>query len=217
MIRALILFALLFVEFAAIAQVTFPDGIYTSRDQLMRKKPRYAETLEVRPSRSDSVLAGRVNQFRLHSPDRSHRFLRKDVYAYVQNGEVYLNAWRLDRYDGFAKCLNSGNFMVFWSVSRPEDSGYEFGHWFAMRAGYMAELVTDIINEAAAPDTLGFEPFVLSLRTTNVRTFTKDYLKARLESYPDLLGEYLALDSIAQDSMALPFLNRINELIESGH
>lgn len=208
----LLLFLCLAISLGSVqCQTVFPDGIYFTLDQLKGKQPERAGTLGLGHYYPDDFPGGRVNQYKLESDSLNNRQLTKKILAYIEDGEMYINAWRFDRYLGFSKCLTKGNFLVFWSVTRPDETGAGWVAAAGILGGAIGGAIAgSVVEQNAEPAEQAL--YILSLRTGNVRLFTKDYLLARLEDRPSLWSQYVEMPLEEQNERMLDYVHILNEV-----
>jgi hypothetical protein len=107
-----ILFILLFgiIIFSVKAQYKYPKGAYLSFDELQAMQPSAdLDIIVEKRTQGDIVMVG-GNDYKLISNDKSikKKYLRKEVFAYSDGEELFLNCFPLRLYFGYTKILNDG-------------------------------------------------------------------------------------------------------------
>ncbi len=163
----------------------FPNGIYMTLEQLRKRKPTFdADFTVIRRTQGDIGMNG-GNDYEIKSTIDSinKKFIKKTMVAYVRNDSVFINCIHYGIGTWYALSLSHGPFLTFKGCMSSEQSASEvspYGMMFGAIGGGLA-------GASAAKKRF---PYVLSLRTGNVKSLNKGYLQERLKEKPNLLNQF---------------------------
>ncbi len=196
-----ILFILLLgiITFSLKAQYKYPKGIYLSFDEL--KSMQSSAVLDVyieERTQEDIVMVG-GNDYKLTSNNKSvkNSYLRKDVFAYSDGDNLFLNGLRLRLFSGYIKVLNDGDKYFVFRASVSQDG---YNNMYGGIGG-------------AAQATQRYL-YVYDKSTGIVTPITTETLKNLLEDNVTFLEEYLSERNKETEEIQLKYLIMLNNVIE---
>ncbi len=192
-----IIFLTLYLQFfclsTGMAQMgPFPDGVYLNFNQLQTQKPGLAVKLKRISRSSVDIFDSGGNDIKFESDIDSldEKYIKKKVYAYVENNTLYLNGIFQKSDAWYIQCKISGIFNVF-DVA---DVNPYFG----------------LVGALLTADDRAYK--VLSLRTGNVRDLNKKYISERLKEHPTLLEKYEQEDEPGKIITMLFYIIELNKV-----
>jgi len=178
------------------AQRNYPKGIYLNLNELNLMKPSadYDIIVEER-TKGDIVMYG-GNDYKLTSYDNSikKRYLKKEVFAYSDGKNLFLNCFPLKLYSGYTKILNDGNkyFIFKASISQDQDLSYMFG------------------GVGGAMQATKRYLYAYDKATKTVIPITTNTLKKLLKNNQNLLDDYLSEQNKENEEIQLKYLIMLN-------
>ncbi|HTN46788.1 MAG TPA: DUF6563 family protein [Flavipsychrobacter sp.] len=175
----------------------FPDGIYLNAGQLRSKMPAFVAPLKVIPREISARVWAGGSEYKLVSDidSLSKKYIKNRIFAYVKGDSMFLN----DMSSWFSLSLTQGNFIVFRTCDDPN----------VTTMGVMFGLVGALAYSAAAHYNLA----IVSLRTGNVRRFSKAYLEERLKEFPDLQKKFKEEGKKPPVETLLMYVDLLNERV----
>ena len=184
------------------------NGIYLTIEDLKSQKPSLLANLNIeKRSKSDKFYTG-GSDYRLVSDidSISKKFIRKNIYCYVEDDSLMINCRNHDRGSYFASCLTNGNFLVFYA-SETDAKVMSKSLGYTLLFGAIGGAIIGA-NESDKRYLM-----VLSIRTGNLRFLTKEYMKERLKDFPDVLIEFNKETNPDTESVLVKYINMLNEKI----
>lgn len=205
-IKILLILGILISQFTYSQQSipTFPNGVYSSIEQLKNRKPEYQIDFLVKQldssSKSDFLIFSKVDSIK-------PRHISKNVLAYSKNDSLFININKLKITDKkfFSLVLTKGNFLAF---KAPVSSDA------VIVASLFGGIVGGLIASAVTADIRHL--YVLSLRTGNTRALTYEYMQERLKDYPSMLTEYNNTPNNRTETVLIDYINKLNKILNAG-
>jgi len=178
----------------------WPDGIYFSYTSFLNRSPDLKHPLQRKFSSFERKYEHGDSDYRFSTDIRglSNSAINSSPRIIVHHGNIYVNTWRLRLGNGYARSLTRGHFLVF-SVNEQAP----FIRFYRLTAGH--DINTDPVLESSL--------FVLSLRTGNAKSFTRQYVEARLEESPGLLAQFKSEPAVT-DSVLVHHIELFNRSLE---
>ena len=180
------------------------NGVYLDLKQLQLNVPTAAPGLCASKRAIGDIQLNGGNDYRLGSVGDpiSKKYLKREVYAFASNDSLFLNGAQFKLQKWYALALTHGPFIVFRGCMTNNE---------AMGHGLMGGAIASTIVATKR------YPYVLSLRTGNVRPLTKEYVVARLkEADPDLLAQYMGESDQESERILTDHIDRLNKFLNTA-
>ncbi|NQY67927.1 MAG: hypothetical protein HRT72_09435 [Flavobacteriales bacterium] len=96
------------------SQVKFPTGVYMSVEEILKKNPSRSFSIDVYQRSNSGIILVGGNDFKLRSADKSieRKYIKKEVVAYSDGDDLYVNGYKFDCQLWYSKVHRSGKRHV---------------------------------------------------------------------------------------------------------
>lgn len=166
----------------------YPKGIYMSFQEVIDKNPSKYDKVELEKRSKGKIKMNGGNDYQLNPINKKvkKKFLRNEVYAYSEGGELYLNCYKHELYSWYTKVKGENEDYFVFRASLPinmkkyglETSSipYAFG---GIIAGF-----------SAAKRALIRLPYVFDKKTQNVILISEKNIRKMISSSPQLVNSF---------------------------
>lgn len=99
----------------------YPKGLYMNIQEVFDKKPSEDYNVELEKRSSGKIKMNGGNDYQINSEDKAVKrsFLLKDVYAYSEGSELYLNCFKYELQYWYTKIEGENNKYFFFRAGIP--------------------------------------------------------------------------------------------------
>src|SRR5690606_22909075 len=118
----------------------YPQGLYMNLQEVLDKKPSVDHKVELEQRSPGKIKMNGGNDYQLNSEDKSVKrsFLFKEVYAYSENSDLYLNCFNFELQGWYAKVEGENSNYFFFKAGipmNPKRYGYKSSDLSSMFGG----------------------------------------------------------------------------------
>lgn len=178
----------LFINFLNAQQETYPKGLYMNLDEVLEKSPSENFNIELEKRSKGKIKMVGGNDYQLNPIDKNvkKKFLRKDVYAYSDGTNLYINSFIHELFLWYSKVEADSNQYILFKAAipqKPEDYGIESSNFPNMFGGIIGGI-------SAAKRALIRLPYILDKENNKVILVSESNVRDFIGNSPELLSEF---------------------------
>lgn len=188
--------------------IKYKSGLYLTFEELIKNHPSSNINVELEKRTTHQIKMYGGNDYKLNPIEKSakKKYLKKEVCAYSDGENIFLNLYKYDIQSGYVKILSNKSALIFKAglPSKPKDYGIDTANLSSMFGA-----IGGAFNGAKLA-MLRF-PYVLNKSSQNVILVTSENLHEVINSDKELLLKYESESNEKNIDLIIQYLIDWNE------
>ena len=185
----ILIFVFIFIIHVVDAQTeNYPEGLYMNLQEVLDKAPSGKHSVELEERSAGKIKMNGGNNYQINSEDKTVKrsFVFKDVYAYSDGSELYLNCFKHELQAWYTKIEGENNNYFFFKAgipTNPKRYGFESSDLSNMFGGVIAAF-------GAAKRAMIRLPYVLDKDSQEIVLVSDKNIRDYIKTSPQLVDAY---------------------------